>query len=78
MYFSDVEGIPELNPPVEEIIMDCLKKKVVVYAKIVHGKKYLLCPFRKVSRERYMKAHCILYNVHFFYPFETHLQSHLF
>ena len=48
MDLFDVEGIPELNPPVEEMPMDCLKKEVAAYAKIANGKKCLLCPFRKV------------------------------
>ena len=57
MNLFDVDGIPELYPLVEEKLVDCLKKEVAAYAKIVHGTKCLLCPFRKFCRERYLIAH---------------------
>ena len=57
MSLFEVEVIPELNPPVEKILMECLRKEVVAYTRRVQSKKWFLCPFRSLSRGHYMAAH---------------------
>ena len=57
MSLFEVEGNPELNPPVEKILMGCLRKEVVAYSRRVQGKKSLLCPFRSLCRGHHMAAH---------------------
>ena len=39
MSLFEVEVIPELNPPVEKILMECLRKEVVAYTRRVQSKK---------------------------------------
>ena len=57
MSLFEVEGIPELNPAIEKIFMEYLRREVVAYSRRVTGKKCLLCPFRTLSRGHHMAAH---------------------
>ena len=53
----DVDVIPVLNPPVENILIEHLRKEVAAYSRQVQGKICLLCPFRRLSRTHHMRAH---------------------
>ena len=53
----NVTFIPELKPHVEKMLLLCLSKEVTAYTKVVQGKRCILCPFRKFTELRYLKAH---------------------
>ena len=53
----NVSFIPELKPNVEKMLLVFLSKEVTAYTKVVQGERCILCPFRKFTELRYLKAH---------------------
>ena len=53
----NVNDIPDLTPKVEDYLMSCLSREVKTYIRTVQGTKCLLCPFRRFTRLRNLKAH---------------------